>query len=847
MREPMWKAELEREGFVHLPQVFGAEDVDRLATLSLRSVDDYPASEDLVRTREGIPLKLLYPLSKYEDFVGFLGRKEVREIVDALLPRQDSVLTWEDVLIKMPSVGAGVGVHQDIGLDAVRGTVHSLGISLHPDGENPVFFLPGSHRLGPLTATAVGELWRECQDRFCPVVTQPGDVVIHNVHVLHYSEPNRSSKPRATWYLEFRSMRDLLRNGPWDPDWTFQRRAIWVYARAAGGEDIGEDEPEAVRRQLELLGKGRSSFRVPHVTGSVRYDEASPYNHFSGRSDDWKHSRPVPEGTHHVDDDGSPLYRSRYDEVLKFHAPGLAPVRDASGGYHITPDGLPAYEVRYLRTFGFYEGRAAAVHSSEGWFHILPDGTPLYAERYAWCGNFQEERCPVRLPDRSYFHVTAEGAPAYGERYRYAGDFRDGFAVVQRGDGKHSHIDPWGNLVHGRWFLDLDVFHKNRARARDERGWHHVDLRGKPLYDSRFGNVEPFYNGQARVEGLDGSLSVIDEAGETLLQLRKPRRSPLEELSADMVGVWRTQTIRMAVELGVFEALPAPAAELEQGIRLGDGAGPRLMRALTELGLVSRDGDGVYHPTDRGAHLRWSHPLSLVDAALHWGREAHAAWLDSAWSLRTGESGFSKRYGRNFFDWLEARPEELESYHRAMASYARHDYRHLADSVDFGVHESILDAGGGAGELSFALLRAFPNLTATVLDRPEVVKLAGVPDELAGRCRFVPGDLFQQWPVAADAVALSRVLHDWPDDNALRILARAREALPAGGTLYVVEMVLDDSSGAGGLLDLNLLVMTGGAERTEAQFRGLLNRAGFELLDVTETGAVSWVIRARAV
>ena len=846
MGEPMWKTELEREGFVHLPQVFGAEDVDRLATLSLRSIDDHSASEDLVRTGEGTPLKLLYPLSKYGDFVAFLGRKEVREIVDVLLPRRDSVLTWEDVLIKMPAVGAEVGVHQDIGLDAVRGTVHSLGISLHPDSENPVFFLPGSHRFGPLTADAVGDLWRECQDRFRPVVTQAGDVVIHNVHVLHYSEPNRSSNPRATWYLEFRSMQDLLCNGPWDPDWTFQRRAIWVHARATGGEDIGGDEPEAVRQQLDLLGKGRSSFRVPHVTASVRYDETSPYNHFRGCSNDWKNSRPAQEGAHHVKDDGSPLYHSRYDEVLKFHDPGLAPVRDASGSYHITPNGKAAYEARYLRTFGFYEGRAA-VHSSGGWFHILPDGTPLYPERYAWCGNFQEGRCPVRLPDGGYCHVTAEGAPAYGERYRYAGDFRDGFAVVQREDGTHSHIAPWGNPLHGRWFLDLDVFHKNNARARDEWGWHHVDIQGKPLYDSRFANVEPFYNGQARVEGLDGSLSVIGETGETLVDLRDPLRSPLEELSADMVGMWRTQTIRMAVELGVFEALPASAAALEQNLPLCEGAGPRLMRALTELGLVHRDSDRVYHPTGRGAHLRWSHPLSLADAALHWGREAHAAWSEAAWSLRTGKSGFGKRYGRNFFDWLESRPEDLESYHRAMASYARHDYRYLADSVDFGVHESILDAGGGAGELSFALLRAYPNLKATVMDRPEVVRLAGVPDELAGRCRFVPGDLFQEWPATDDAVVLARVLHDWPDGDALRILARAREALPAGGTLYVVEMVLDDASGAGGLLDLNLLVMTGGAERTGDQFRGLLGRAGFEVLDMVETGGISSVIRARAV
>ncbi len=559
----------------------------------------------------------------------------------------------------------------------------------------------------------------------------------------------------------------------------------------------------------------------------------------------WSDYRISQDGSHHVHRD-RPAYARRFLEVLKFHEPGLAPARDVSGGYHITPDGLPAYTDRHLRTFGFYEGRAA-VQSHDGWFHILPDGAPLYPERYAWCGNFQDGRCPVRLLNNTYFHITAEGISAYAERYRYAGDFRDGIAVVQGEEGKHSHIDSCGKLLHGQWFLDLDVFHKNHARARDERGWYHVDLRGEALYDARFRNVEPFYNGHARVERFDGSLSVIDETGEVLVELRKPLRSSLEELSADMVGLWKTQAIRTAVELGVFEALPATAVELERLLHLPDAVGPRLLRSLMELGLVRRAGDGVHHPTDRGSHLRRSHPLSLADAALHWGREASAAWSEAAWSLRTGQSGFVKRYGQELFDWFSDSPEELESYHRAMASYAKHDYQHLADAVDFGIHESVLDAGGGTGELSFALLRAFPNLQATVMDRPEVVDLAAVPEELAHRCRFVSGDLFREWPVTADAVLLARVFHDWPDDDALRILVRAREALPAGGALYLVEMVLDDSSGAGGLLDLNLLVMTGGAERTESQFRSLLVRADFELLDVAETGAVSSVIRARAV
>ena len=562
-------------------------------------------------------------------------------------------------------------------------------------------------------------------------------------------------------------------------------------------------------------------------------------------SGSWRNYRISVDGTHHVCD-GRAAYEARFSDVLKFHAPGLAPVLDDSGAYHITPDGLPAYRSRHLRTFGFYEGRAA-VHSIDGWLHVLPDGSPLYSERYAWCGNFQEGRCTVRGSDGCYFHLVEDGTPAYEERYRYAGDFKDGHAVVQRDDGRHSHIGPFGALLHGRWLLDLDVFHKNYARARDEQGWHHVDVHGQPLYQDRHRNVEPFYNGQARVEGFDGSLSVIGESGETLVELRGSLRTPLEELSGDMVGMWRTQTIRAAVELGVFEALPASAEDIERSLGLANSVGLRLMRALAELGLVGLTDKGVYHATDKGALLQRSHPRSLADAASLWGHETYEAWAEAEYSLRTGISAFRKLYGQNLFEHLRDRPEQLQSSHRAFASYARHDYQSLPAACDFGTHSHILDAGGGTGELAFTLLYAYPSLTATVMDLLEVVGLAGAPDDIKDRCRFVSGDLFKEWPIHSDAVVLARVLHDWPDDYAGRILSRARESMPTRGTLYVVEMVLDDATVAGGLLDLNMLIVAGSAERTGEQFRHLLAKSGFELTEVLPTRSVSSVIRAKAV
>ena len=248
-------------------------------------------------------------------------------------------------------------------------------------------------------------------------------------------------------------------------------------------------------------------------------------------SEKWSSYTVAPDGTHHLHDE-LPAYRARFDHVLTFHSPGLAPAFDGTGAFHIDADGLPAYAERHVYTFGFYEGRAA-VHAIDGWHHILADGVALYQERYAWCGNFQGGRCAVRQQDGRYLHIDNNGVPAYTRRYKYVGDFREGCAVVQRDDGRHSHIEPGGGLVHDTWFDDLDVFHKGHARAADRCGWHHVNKCGEPLYEMRFKAVEPFYNGQARALRFNGSLCVIEETGETLLELRASTRSPLEALSAD--------------------------------------------------------------------------------------------------------------------------------------------------------------------------------------------------------------------------------------------------------------------------------------------------------------------------
>lgn len=537
-------------------------------------------------------------------------------------------------------------------------------------------------------------------------------------------------------------------------------------------------------------------------------------------------------GTHHLDEHGQAAYVERFDEVLKFHVPGLAPVLRSGRAWHVWSDGSAAYNRRFIRTFGYYEGLAAVV-APDGWHHITIDGSDAYARRHAWCGNFQQGRCAVRDRDGAYYHITPRGEDAYPARWRYAGDYRDGIAVVQATDGHSTHISLNGSLLHGKWFLDLDVFHKGFARARDENGWMHVDLQGRPAYTRRFQAVEPFYNGQARVERFDGALEVIDETGAGLVELRPARRSEFASLSGDMVGFWRTQTIGAAVELGVIEALPATEEEVTERCGLRADGARRLLRALGELSLTARRGE-QWTLTARGELLRADHALTLADAAVEYAGPFTAMWSRLPDALRQSTAWTAP----DVFGEVARDDARRVGHHRMLRSYARHDYAEVCRALDLHGDERVVDAGGGLGVLAQRILDAHPSAEVTILERPEVVTMAPPSSDV----RWLRGSLFEPWGIEADAVVLSRVLHDWDDTEALQILVQARAVLPRDGRLYIVEMLIPDESVAGALCDLHLLMATGGRERSAEHFGRLLSAAGFELAEVRRLPALPSVI-----
>ena len=553
----------------------------------------------------------------------------------------------------------------------------------------------------------------------------------------------------------------------------------------------------------------------------------------SAPAEAWRNSRVSDCGTHHVVDGGR-LYSARFLRVLPFHAPGLAPARDKGGAFHICPDGSPAYARRRLDTFGFYEG-LAAVRDAAGWFHVRPDGSPGYAAKRAWCGNFQGGRCVVRSGG-GYRHILPSGRLLYRQFHPYAGDFREGRAVVRRKDGLCAHLDESGGPAHGHAYPDLGVYHKGFARARDRRGWMHIGWDGSPAYGRRFAAVEPFYNGQALAETLGGDIVVVGEDGGTIADVASAPEDNFASLSADMTGFWRTFTLAAAVELGVAEILPRGASEVASKLGLPEENALNLLGGLAEM-RATRLREGLWRLTDKGEYLRRAHPMSMAAAAMEWARLAKTRWDNLSGALRNA------RLADDYFSDLAGDPAAARQAHGMLAAYARHDYRLLPELLPLQGVRRLIDAGGGCGETARMIAARHPGLKIILLDRPEAT--AADDRRNCGQIVRRAANFFQPWKTHADAVLLARVLHDWSDERALKILRNARAILPAGGKLFIVEMLRRGAS-EGALCSLHLTVASGGRERTWDEFRRLARAAGFDLLESRSLDAIPSLIIGEA-
>jgi O-methyltransferase/methyltransferase family protein len=300
-------------------------------------------------------------------------------------------------------------------------------------------------------------------------------------------------------------------------------------------------------------------------------------------------------------------------------------------------------------------------------------------------------------------------------------------------------------------------------------------------------------------------------------------------------GYQVTQAIHVAATLGIADLLRDGPRDSDALAGATESHAPslhRVLRALAAVGVLHEGDDGRFGLTAVGACLCSDAAEPVGGWAAFVGRPYHfQAWSALLHGVRTGDSPFRSVHGTDVWDYRVAHPEEGAIFNAAMTDIMRRANAHLLAAYDFGRFATVVDVGGGRGAFLRAVLDANPATRGILFDQPHVVAGADVGE----RCEVVGGSFFEAVPEGADAYLLKAVLHDWEDDDALRILARCRAAIPGHGALLVVERDLGtpNEDADAKLADLNMLVGPGGRERTRDEFAALFAAGGFHLVGAT--------------
>jgi len=288
-----------------------------------------------------------------------------------------------------------------------------------------------------------------------------------------------------------------------------------------------------------------------------------------------------------------------------------------------------------------------------------------------------------------------------------------------------------------------------------------------------------------------------------------------------------TRCLHVVAEAGVADRIgeqPVTAAALAQQTGLNPDALDRMLRLLAAYGVFSRQGDGWIH-TPASRLLRSDDPASMRSFARMIG-------MPMVWNQFT-ELGNAAKTGRPALDWaglvdyFAAHPHEAALFNQAMVSKSGAIIPAVLADYDFSRFKTIADVGGGRGHLLQAVLAATPAARGILFDLPHVI--ADASDIASDRLALVAGDFFKSLP-AADAYMLMEVIHDWDDDDAVKILGAVRRAAPAGAKVLLIEaLVSDDGPLFGKVLDIIMLAVTGGRERTAPEYEALLRASGWKL------------------
>ncbi len=329
--------------------------------------------------------------------------------------------------------------------------------------------------------------------------------------------------------------------------------------------------------------------------------------------------------------------------------------------------------------------------------------------------------------------------------------------------------------------------------------------------------------------------------------------SPQQQISQMLTGYWVSQALYVAAKLGLPDLLedgPRTAADLAPATQTRPRPLYRLLRALASIGVVAEDDRQRFSLKPLGECLRSDVPGSQRSMAITAGELFYRAWGEMLYSVQTGGTAFEKVYGQPVFDYLGRHPEQARLFDETMVGVHGRETAAMLEVYDFSGIKVLADVGGGNGSVLTAVLKQYPDMGGILFDLPGVAERARANIEaagLSGRCRVVAGSFFESVPPGADAYLLRHIIHDWDNDKSTTILRNVHRAMTATGKLLVVESVIPPGNepSFGKLLDLAMLVIPGGEERTEEEYRRLYEAAGFRLSRIEPTRADVAVIEGR--
>ena len=332
-----------------------------------------------------------------------------------------------------------------------------------------------------------------------------------------------------------------------------------------------------------------------------------------------------------------------------------------------------------------------------------------------------------------------------------------------------------------------------------------------------------------------------------------PQVPPHTQVIQLATAYWVSRAVYAVAQLGIADLLkdqPRDANDLAAATGTYAPALHRVLRSLASVGLFKTDEQGRFSLTPLGATLQSDAPDAARSTVIYLaGDWWWAAWGETLHAVRTGGTGLEKALGLSAYEYLAQHPDQATHFNAAMIGFHGDEPAAIVEAYDFSTARTVVDVGGGSGNLLGTILLANPSLRGVLLDRPQVVSeaehnlwVAGV----AGRCHVVGGDFLEAVPDGGDLYIVSHCIHNWSEEDCLKILASCRRAMTEDGRLLIVEAVVrpGDEPDPAKILDLAMLLIPGGQERTEEEYRTLLEKAGFRLTRVVPTRTSASIVEA---